>query len=315
MKRLNIVYSDEMEALHDQGWGLIEKGLLDEALDLWEQHYTQAGKLYPPALPDIVQLFIQMDHIPQAEIYLDLLEQVNEIEEGDWLVPILICRMMMALHQGDMTGTLHYVKKLEVLELDEEDRKLLEHLKESIGDASGKGFEQLINNAMMDEVMGMALQELLEDLSEKDLPLNPSLARGLKNLPVHWIDGTCDLMAIESLPKRKDREKQIISTLTDPLSFSDLCQEHLDDEEIEILKYILQNGGWCRFQVISRKFGGLDEESYFWPDEGTCTPVGNLWSLGLIMVGRADIKGRKTRIASIPVELREPLRLMVKGYK
>lgn len=307
MKKLHIVYSHELKALHEKGWKLIEKGQVDKALLLWEKEFTEAGHIYPPSLPDIVQLYTQLGQYEQAEIYLNLLEQVNEFEEGDWLASILISRMLLSYHQGDSAAARRYIRQLEVLDLEEEDRALLRQLEESIGDSSGQSYEKLVTQVMMDEIMGLALMELVEELSRKELPLNPSIGRGLRNWPVHWIDGACEVLGVEGLPRRPQREKQIINHLSDPDLLEELCEEHLDEDEFQLLRYIIGKGGWSRFQAISRLFGGLTGENYFWPEDGPCTSVGTLWSLGLVMIGQTVIDGRKTRIATIPAELRAPL--------
>jgi len=60
---------------------------------------------------------------------------------------------------------------------------------------------------------------------------------------------------------------------------------------------------------VSRKFGIMEGDGYFWadPQEEPQSPLGVLWSLGLVMVGRANINNRKCKIAAIPKEPRRPL--------
>lgn len=308
MKTLQIVYSSEMKALHEKGWEMIEKGQVDKALVLWEKGFTEAGYLYPPSLQDFVQLHAHMGEFDLAESYLDLLEQLNEIEKGEWEISILISRMMLSFRQGDMASARLYISQLEQLELEPEDREMLAQLIASIDKDSGQPIEKLFAELMMDEIMGLAQQQLIEELSRKELPVNPTLSRALRNLPVNWINGTCELLDIEGQPRRPQREKQIIARLTSRDCLVRICDQCLEMDERELLIYLLKKDGWSRFQSISRIFGGLEGENYFWPEEGPCTMVGALWSLGLIMVGQTLINGRRTRIATIPVELREVLR-------
>ncbi|SFR14147.1 hypothetical protein SAMN05660706_13016 [Desulfoscipio geothermicus DSM 3669] len=81
----------------------------------------------------------------------------------------------------------------------------------------------------------------------------------------------------------------------------------LDKEERKLLKYLLQRGGWSRLNAVTRKFGTMEGDGFFWGEYDPESPLGILWSQALVMVGRATVEGRRCKIATIPLELREPL--------
>jgi hypothetical protein len=75
----------------------------------------------------------------------------------------------------------------------------------------------------------------------------------------------------------------------------------------ELLCYLLERGGWARLNAVTRKFGSMEGDGYFWLDEGPASPLGRLWSRALVMVGRARLERGSTRVAAIPAELRDIL--------
>lgn len=60
---------------------------------------------------------------------------------------------------------------------------------------------------------------------------------------------------------------------------------------------------------VTRKFGSMDGDGFYWneEEEGSYSPLGTLWSQGLVFVGRCLIDNRRTKIVTIPVELLRPL--------
>jgi hypothetical protein len=58
--------------------------------------------------------------------------------------------------------------------------------------------------------------------------------------------------------------------------------------------------------AVVRKFGLMDKDGFL-VNEPPQSAAGKLWLKGLIFVGRAKIKDRKEKIATVAVELREVL--------
>ena len=96
-----------------------------------------------------------------------------------------------------------------------------------------------------------------------------------------------------------------------------LIRDNVKAEEEALLRYLLANDGWARLSVVSRKFGSLQGEGFYWEDEPPGSPLGVLWSIGLVGVGKAHLEKRREKIVAIPVELRQPLSeiLASEGFK
>lgn len=80
------------------------------------------------------------------------------------------------------------------------------------------------------------------------------------------------------------------------------------DAIVEKAFELRDKGGWSRLNAVTRRFGSLGGDGYYWEEEDPESPLGFLWSRALVMVGKAVIEGRRTKIATIPIELRQPLK-------
>ncbi|WP_258359776.1 hypothetical protein [Moorella sulfitireducens (nom. illeg.)] len=70
----------------------------------------------------------------------------------------------------------------------------------------------------------------------------------------------------------------------------------------------MQKGGSSRLNAVTRIFGSMQGDGFFWQDEPPASTLGRLWSKALVMVGKADLEGKRVKIATIPVELRQLLK-------
>ena len=130
-------------------------------------------------------------------------------------------------------------------------------------------------------------------------------------MPVEWIDDACSRYDLPPARMRAEREKQLIQYLQQPDQLEKIVAA-LDDDEVELLQYLLEREGWSRIGPITRKFGSMQGDGFYWNEgEGPYSPLGILWSRGLVFVGRSQIDNRRTKIAAIPVELRSLLTQMV----
>lgn len=128
----------------------------------------------------------------------------------------------------------------------------------------------------------------------KTLPRSPSLARGLKNLPVELLWDACEYWGLDDSGKRDEVQQRLVDFIGSEKGAKQ-CWLDLDAEEKELLRYLLANDGWAKMSAVTREFGTPLEDS----------PAAGLWETGLICVGTASIKGEKTKIVTVPVELRQ----------
>ena len=125
-------------------------------------------------------------------------------------------------------------------------------------------------------------------------------------MPNHWLYNICDSFGLERCRLRRDREKLIASSLARVAVLKKAIAE-LDEAEQELLRYLLERGGWARLNAVTRKFGAMEGDGYYWLDEEPESPLGYLWSCALVMVGRARLESGSARVVVVPADLREKL--------
>ena len=113
----------------------------------------------------------------------------------------------------------------------------------------------------------------------------------------------CVVHDIETHRHRPQREKAITAYLTNPAHLKKVAQE-LTRPEQELLIYLLGKEGWALLSAVSRKFGKMEGDGFYWDEEKPQSTTGRLWSKGLIMVGKTILNDRLVKIAAIPIDLR-----------
>lgn len=129
-------------------------------------------------------------------------------------------------------------------------------------------------------------------------------------MPNEWLLLMCAIHDIDPCRLRLQREKAIVTYLTDPTYLKQTVQELAPDEQ-ELLGFLLSKGGWTLLSSVSRKFGKMEGDGFYWEEEPQ-SATGRLWSKGLIMVGKTIHNNRQVKIAAVPADLRPLLEKMLK---
>jgi hypothetical protein len=163
------------------------------------------------------------------------------------------------------------------------------------------------DTSWIDEVLGRRLEQMLRENHERR-PLPPSLRHRalLKALPVEWLDAICETVDIRNRRLRKDREKALISVLTDPDGLEEVLYQ-LAPEEIDALRFLLEHDGASKVVRVTRRFGEDSGDSHFWSENPPASVLGQLRVRGLVFVGHMVHDKQNCRTAAIPVELRQPI--------
>ena len=154
-----------------------------------------------------------------------------------------------------------------------------------------------------DGLLSKMYEHWREEVADKPLSPDAGLARVLKNMPAVWLDAVCAALGITPKRLRRQREKQIADHLTDAARLKQVVGG-LDAQSLALLRYLLAGGGWRRSNAVTRRFGALEGDEYYWNEKPPASPVGVLWSRALVGVGRATLGGRRCRVVTVPVELR-----------
>lgn len=146
-------------------------------------------------------------------------------------------------------------------------------------------------------------KELRLEVEEKKFTPESPLMRGLKNMPNEWLQNICLIHGIDLCRLRSEREKAITAYLTSPEHLKETVKELTHSEE-DLLEYLLDKGGWAPLSSVSRKFGKMEGDGYYWDEDEPQSTTGMLWSKGLVVVGKAIVNNRLIKIVAIPVDLR-----------
>ncbi|RKO66954.1 tetratricopeptide repeat protein [Desulfofundulus salinus] len=285
---------EELDRIVDRALQLKKEGQIDEAMKLLEDIYQQ-GEFYPRAMLDLANLLRQKGELEKALGIMKILEDVDPDN------PVFLFNLSsLMLQMREIGKAREYLDRIDDEEFKKEYNEKFKMLEREI--------ERYENVARLPEMIMQAYEEdERRKIEEKPLPVDASLARGLKNMPAHWLEGACIYYGLEPARQRRQREEQ----LRDFLSRRDNLEKEvgeLEEEERELLKYLLQRGGWSRLNAVTRKFGSMEGDGFFWHEREPESFLGFLWSLGLVMVGKAALEGRRVKIATIPLELRQPLK-------
>jgi len=149
-------------------------------------------------------------------------------------------------------------------------------------------------------------QSWRRDIEAKPLSLNSMLQAALSKLPVPWIDGICLCLAVPAERKRQDKVTRIIACLSSETGISTIVRT-LSARCREAVTHVLKNGGWVKYNQLSRQFGDEKGDGWWWDKEPPQSTIGELRLRGLLFVGQAAVGSRRSKVAIIPRELREPI--------
>jgi len=139
---------------------------------------------------------------------------------------------------------------------------------------------------------------------------NTRLRTAVRGLPSHWLDGICMLLGMNRMGSRQVCIEMLTKELPDQESLRRVWS-CLPGSAREMVVWILrEKGGWATVRQISLQFGRASEFGCWWSEERIpAGPLSILRLCGLVYVGGIPAGNKKkTKIATVPVELRRPLK-------
>lgn len=282
---------EKLDEIVSKALHLRDEGKLDKAIKLLEE-LIKKDKFYPPAAINLANFYRLKGEYEKA---LGLYKILEKIAGDDPVFLFNYSALMMEM--GNIDKAWEYFERIKKdANLGEEFNKKLELLERWIN----------LHRISHEDIMRYWQESMREDVEQKAIPVDVTLAKGIKNMPAQWLEGACRAYGLEPARRRRDREKQLCDFLLRRENLEKAVRQ-LGRKERELLKYLLQHDGWSRLNAVTRKFGSMDGDGYFWAEKPPESPLGILWSRALVMVGKAKLEGRNYKIATIPVELRQPL--------
>lgn len=284
--------ADVMEIYH-KSLRLRDQGKREEAIELLME-LSSRTVMFPPAMLVLSNLFRDMKKNDQARSLLETLERVAPDH------PIILYNLSgFWLEQDDREKAKAYFDRIDASRTNDEFKMRMGWLKNAIE----HGLESRMFRS--EEIKRL-------ESEEKKLPTNPTMARGLRNMPVQWVRSACDFWQVDCA-YRKDGEAGLVKTAGSAQRVRESVIA-LPADERELLSYVLGKGGYVRVSAITRMFGSMEGDGFLVGNEPPRSPLGRLWIKALVFVGRARINGRNEKIAAIPVELREELQKTLEKY-
>ncbi|MCX9083388.1 MAG: hypothetical protein OIN87_01155 [Candidatus Methanoperedens sp.] len=157
-------------------------------------------------------------------------------------------------------------------------------------------------------MMDMMTASMSKDEDSKTITLNITISAGLNKFKISRINAVSMVLGISKKDVKNDKIDQIVNRLTTEL---DEVIQKLPTESREALKLIMDEGGWVKYNKLSKEYGE-ENDSYFWETEPPTSTIGVLRLHGLLFVGKAGIDGRMYKIAVVPKDIRIGLKEILK---
>lgn len=143
---------------------------------------------------------------------------------------------------------------------------------------------------------------------EEERPISPdrTLRTYLKGLPLQWLNAAAAAHGLPPARRRPEREQGLATALAD-LSHLQQVLAAEGPQVRQALRFLLEQGGVAKLSVLTRRFGAMAGDGFWWEERPPASPVGRLLCLALGFVGRMNLDGRRHKVVVVPAELRAAL--------
>jgi len=280
----------ELEAVVEQARQFWEEGQRDAALKLLTDLH-EGPVFYPPAA--LLEAYFLREQGRRDEA-LALVRKLEELMPDQPSVLLLLA--VLHLDQGDVETARHYAEAIDPTGMPPAFRRDFERVMAALD-------RQSLVTEDLDTVFAAYQEFLREQVDEKPITLNMTLATALRRIPVQWLNAAAGRFAIPPQRRRPEREKALAAAMLN----RDRLRAVLADEPPavrEALAFVLAEGGWVKLQRLTHRFGDQAGDGFYWDEHPPTSPLGRLRALGLVHVGRALVGGRRHKVAVVPAELR-----------
>ncbi|MDB4894414.1 MAG: hypothetical protein JWN15_676 [Firmicutes bacterium] len=283
--------SAEAQTVVDNARLLRDAGKHAEALALLDD-LTFRNVLYPPAMMMQANLMRTLGNLDGARNLLETLEKYAPDDPG-----VLFNLTGLWMQYRDVERARSYASRIDTADTSPEFKRMLAQMKEQL-----RQFELFASPPTGEEIA----TAMREEIEEKPISLNVRLAPAVKQVPVQWLNAAATHYGLAPTKRRAEREKALAAQLQDPERLRALLAAESDDVRAA-LQYLIEAGGWCKLPALTKRFGSLDPDGFFWDEQLPTSAIGRLRLLGLVFIGRAVIDGRRYKVAVIPADLRGAL--------
>ena len=148
----------------------------------------------------------------------------------------------------------------------------------------------------------------LKKIESIQLRQSSSLQSILNKYPAHWIGWMSKHYGLKERLK-KEKIQRIETKIVDDLPQIVL---ELPEKSKEALAFCIKQGGVVKYGQLKEYDDDMD---FFWEEEKPLSTIGMLRQKGLMIVGKMVFGDRQFKVAFIPVEIREGLKSVLRGYE
>jgi len=167
----------------------------------------------------------------------------------------------------------------------------------------------IVGPHMVEDLVAAEIHRMKAEQERRPLPPREGLTTLLRDLPVEWLDAVWESLDLGSdrPRRRKERERNIARHLTADGILTEVVGDGLSQGERRLLAFLLERGGKAPARAVAHRFGGDDDDGWFWNEEPPTSVLGRLRVRGLAFVG-ASPATHATRTVLVPRELRKGLK-------
>lgn len=243
----------------------------------------ESGHFYPPAMMTLANLMRRRGELDEAQLRLEAVERFAPDEPA-----VLFNLAGLWLQRCDLERAADYLSRIPRTGLRP--------------DLAAKVAE--LEAYLSAELAADRLGEIWrEEEDEKPIRPNITLLTALSRVPVQWLNAAAAAFGLPPVRLRKERARRLAEAMRDPERLREVLAQ-VSPEARDALRYVLDQGGWCKLSALTRRFGSQEGDGFWWDEQPPTSPIGQLRARCLLMVGRAALNGRRHRIAVVPAELR-----------
>lgn len=202
----------KLDKLVQKARRLRDQGKIDQATAVLEELYTE-GVYYPPAMLTLANLLRRQNRLKEALGIMDLLES---LAPDDSAVLFNFAALMVQLQDPERARS-YFLRRIDPGSAPEEIRSKLPILENELEklEARSQSEHPAFPYVSLEKLERHFSESKRSKIEDKPLPIDATLANGLKNMPAKWLTAACRAHGLEPAQHRLEREKQLIEFLTD----------------------------------------------------------------------------------------------------
>lgn len=174
----------------------------------------------------------------------------------------------------------------------------------------------LLTSELTDELARYLGDRWRAEEENKVIHVHLSLVTALSKTPAKWLDAACRVHRVSLRGHvRRDRRTKVAALVVSLTTLETLtrCVMEMPAHARAALRRVVDCGGWMRLAELTRDFGMMDGDGWFWDEEPPTSSIGELRRRGLLFVGKATLtkdgkaSKRLFKVAVVPKDIRELL--------